>query len=78
MRFEINVDVPRWFVYFFCHPTERLVVECLASGADVVHGCFADEKSVGSISVSVGKGKAHLAAFLTSIGADCNRINRRT
>jgi hypothetical protein len=46
MRFEINVGIPRWFVYFFYHPTERLVIECLAPGANVVHRCFADGKSV--------------------------------
>jgi len=43
MGFEVNVDVPGWFVYLFGHSAKRLVVKSLTPGADVIYRCFADE-----------------------------------
>jgi hypothetical protein len=76
MGFEVDIDVPRLLVHFFGHSAERLVVESLAPSADVIHGCLTDDgmSIFGELSVA----KTHLAAFLTSMGADCIRINKRT
>jgi hypothetical protein len=68
MRFIVNVYIPGWFVYFFGKSSKRLVVESLAAGANVVHRCFAARGS--GILLSLSAKQTHLAAFLTSIGAD--------
>jgi hypothetical protein len=76
MRFKVDIDVPGRFMYLFGHSTKWLVVKSLAPGADIIHRCFADEGV--SILTSLSTEKIYLAAFLTSIGADCIRMNRRT
>lgn len=78
MGFEVDIDAPGCLVYFFSHPAERLIIEGLAPSADVIHGCLADEGLSILLSAIVSVARTRLAAFLTSIGADCIRMKRRT
>ena len=83
VRLEVQVDVPVLFAHLLGHTPERLLVERLATAADVVDSSLAVRRthaasvSIPPADVSV-RGIAYLNTRLTSMGDVCTRTNSRT